>query len=178
MIFALAGRRVDASDAKKPRFPLRNVERVSKAVHSLLVQQGATAMVSSAACGADLIGLSEGGKLGLRRRVVLPFSRTQFRRTSVVDRPGEWGSVYDTVLDEVDALGDLIILGNIGNADPYSLTSRCILDEASALGQEQHESIGAVMVWDGATRGQEDYTTGFGIDARRRGLPVFEIRTV
>ena len=118
MIIALAGRRVDALDASQPRFPLQNVAKVGIAVRALLQQHNATAVVCSAACGADLIGLAEAGKLGLRRRIVLPFGREKFRETSVVDRPGEWGKLYDTVLDEVEAKGDLIVIEVVKAGDP------------------------------------------------------------
>src|ERR1019366_7008755 len=101
MIIALAGRRVDSADAKESRFPLRNVGIVRTRARAALKEIGATALVSSAACGADLIALSEAGKLGLRRRVVLPFERSRFRDTSVTDRPGDWGPLYDQVLDAV-----------------------------------------------------------------------------
>ena len=178
MILALAGRRIDAMDAKPPRFPLQNVDRVREAVHRLLVQEGATAVVSSAACGADLIALVEAGKLGLRRRVVLPFTREKFRESSVVDRPGEWGGLYDAVLNEVDAMGDLVLVGGLDKADAHTTASRLILGQAIALGQERREAVGAVMIWDGASRGTKDYTAEFGGEARKRGLPVFEIVTV
>ena len=178
MILALVGRRVDAKDAKPPRFPLQNVERVGGAVYRLLVQQGATAVVSSAACGADLIGLAEAGRLGVRRRVVLPFSREKFRQTSVIDRPGEWAGLYDAVLDEVDAAGDLVVIRETDKADAYRAASALILGETIAMGEERHEAAGAVMVWDGKSCGNPDYTAEFGAEARRRGLAIFEIMTV
>jgi hypothetical protein len=178
MIIALAGRRVDAIDASPPRFPLKHLDKVSAAVRALLEHLGATAVVSSAACGADLISLSVAGKLGLRRRVVLPFNREKFRETSVVDRPGVWGELYDSILDEVEAFGDLVVLDNLGNDDPYLATSWVILDEAVVLGRERDEPVGAALVWDGVSRGATDYTDKFGAEARRRGLAVFEISTV
>ena len=178
MILALAGRRIDAADSKPPRFPLSNVERVGHAVRDVLAKRGASVVVSSAASGADLIGLVEAGKLGLRRRVILPFDRARFRQTSVVDRPGDWGGIYDQVLDEVEAAGDLLILDGKDGGDPYSLASRFILDETLGLVRELNEAGGAVMVWDGTTQEGEDYTAEFGADARRRGLPVYEIQTL
>ena len=178
MIFALAGRRIDKADSKDPRFPPRNVERVAGALRGLLVERGATIIVSSAACGADLVALKEAGKLGLRRKIILPFDRATFRQSSVVDRPGDWGSIYDEVLDEVDAAGDLITLGRVGNVDPYSTTSERILDEAVRLGRQLEEPAGAVMMWDGTIGEKPDYTADFGVSARRRGLPIFEVRTV
>jgi hypothetical protein len=107
MIIALAGRRVDAPGAKPPRFPLQNVDLVRMRVRVMLEARAAKVVVCSAACGADLIALSEAGSLGLRRRVVLPFDRKRFRDTSVTDRPGGWGPVYDQVLDDVETAGDL-----------------------------------------------------------------------
>jgi len=69
-----------------------------------------------------LIVLSEAGSLGLRRRVVLPFEPKRFRETSVVDRPGDWGTIYDQVIDQVETNGDLVVLGKTDQDDPYAAT--------------------------------------------------------
>src|SRR5664279_3285300 len=139
MILAMAGRRIDGNDADEARFPLRNVGRVSRDVEALFLRQEVNVLVSSAACGADLIGLSEAGKLGRRRRVVLPFSREKFRVESVVDRPGEWGQLFDMILDDVSAMGDLVILPGASAVDPYVATNVAIVEEALALGRELRE---------------------------------------
>lgn len=178
MIIALAGRRVDSADAKELRFPLRNVERVRTRVLAILKEKGATALVSSAACGADLIALSEAGHLGIRRRVILPFERKRFRETSVTDRPGEWGPLYDQVLDAVEAAGDLVILQTASDNEAYSSANRAILDEAVTLAKAVHEPITAVVIWDGASRGAHDLTEEFGAEARKRRLGVREVRTI
>ena len=73
-------------------------------------------VVSSAACGADLLALEQAGGLGLRRRVVIPFDRERFRAGSVVDRPGDWGGLYDSILDAVGAQGDLVVLRDLRTA--------------------------------------------------------------
>jgi hypothetical protein len=177
MILALAGRRIDRPDATDARFPLQNVERVTESVRKLLAERKVTGLVSSAACGADLIALSEAGKLGIRRRVVLPSSREKFRQSSVVDRPGEWGGMYDKVMDELSAAGDVLVLNTGGKGDPYTSVSHTILDEASAMGKEQRQLVDAVMIWDGVQRDNPDYTAEFGTEARRRGMAVLEIKT-
>ncbi len=175
MIIALSGRRVDALQAKQPRFPLQNVDRVRDDVRRLLQDKQATALISSAACGADLIALSEAGSLGLRRKVVLPFERARFRETSVVDRPGDWGALYDQIIDEVAARGDLLVLGKTEDDDPYGATNKVILKEAVALAGQTQEAAGALLIWEGASRGKEDFTESFGAEARKLGLDVFEI---
>ncbi len=175
MIIALSGRRVDALQAKQPRFPLQNVDRVKDEVRRLLQDKQATALISSAACGADLIALSVAGSLGLRRKVVLPFEQERFRETSVVDRPGDWGTLYDQIIDEVEAKGDLLVLGKTEDDDPYGATNKVILKEAVALAGQTQEAAGALLIWEGASRGKEDFTESFGAEARKLGLDVFEI---
>jgi len=178
MIIALAGRRVDAIGATQSRFPLQNVNRVSMAVRALFELHQVTAVVSSAACGADLIGLTEAGKLGLRRRIVLPFDRTKFRAASVVDRPGDWGALYDTILDEVESQNALTIVNTAAHAEPYSMVNGVILADAVSLGREEGEPVNAALVWDVVSRGEQDYTDEFGMKARKLGLAVLEVLTV
>lgn len=176
MIIALAGRRVDAENAKEIRFPLGNAGMVGVRVRELLERERARVVVSSAACGADLIALLEAGRLGLRRRVVLPFTRGRFKETSVTDRPGGWGPLYDRVLDEVE--GDVLVLNVAAVNEAYSAVNRAILDEAVRLGKEAPDEVAAVLVWDGASRGPGDLTESFGEEARKRGLPVLEVKTL
>ena len=71
MIIALAGRRIDRKRAAQRVFPLENVAAVQQRVEDTLRRSGATTLVSSAACGADLVALEAAGALGIRRRVVL-----------------------------------------------------------------------------------------------------------
>ncbi len=177
MIVALAGRRIDSADSTEPRFPLQNVETVRTRIRSLLKEKNAAALVSSAACGADLIALSEAGQLGLKRRVILPFERRRFRQTSVTDRPGDWGPIYDEILDAVEPAGDLVVLKDGMDEEAYAAANQAIFDEALALAQVIHQSVSAVLIWDGVTRGGRDLTAEFGVEARRRGLAVTEIPT-
>ncbi len=94
-----------------------------------------------------------------------------------MDRPGNWGEIYDSILDQAEAEGDLVVLDIQKDSDPYSTTNRAILDEAIALGQESGESVAAFLIWDGVPRGTNDYTREFGAEARRQGLVVFEVST-
>jgi hypothetical protein len=178
MILALAGRRVDAADAKQHRFPAKNIDIVRERIHAMLQTRGAAVLVSSAACGADLLALSEAGKLGLRRRVVLPFDREKFRETSVTDRPGEWGLLYDSVLNEVEKNGDLLIMQLTSDDEAYAEANHAILDEALSIGQQLPDSVTAVLVWDGKSRAEGDLTEEFGGYARKKSIPVVEVMTL
>jgi hypothetical protein len=178
MIVALAGRRIDGADAKESRFPLANLDLVRVRTRTFLEQEHATALVSSAACGADLIALSEAGHLGLRRRVILPFGRERFRETSVIDRPGDWGTLFDQILDEVEAAGDLVVLQAASGEEAYAVANGAILNETMALATASDENAIAILIWDGASRGANDLTEQFGREARKHGLGVKEISTI
>jgi hypothetical protein len=178
MVIALSGRRIDAVDAKESRFPLANVDLVRQRIRSMLKAQGPRALVSSAACGADLIALSEANSVGLASRIVLPSSREHFKQNSVTDRPGDWGEIYDKVMDAASADGNLIFLDQTSPKPNYYSASRAILDEAAALAEKLGTFASAALIWDGVSRGDHDVTEEFGKEARKRGLPVVEVSTL
>jgi hypothetical protein len=178
MILVFAGRRIDAADAKAARFPLASVDRVRKDLEQWLRrrQPSPSAVVGSAACGTDLLVLEEAGRLGIRRRVVLPFNRAAFRASSVVDRPGDWGPLFDAVITTVAAAGDLIELQFSPEDDTaYEQTNLEIFRQAEHLASSAGDAIEALVVWNGETRGSGDVTQAFLEEARRRQWPTFEI---
>jgi hypothetical protein len=184
MIIALAGRRIDAPDATIPRFPLRNVAAVRERLHAFFIDHKVTVLVCSAACGADLLALDVAGKLGIWRRVVLPFEQDQFRATSVADRPGEWGTLFDRIIREIQAQDKFVILSEDGEDNSlFATTNKVILDEALLLARDKsHEQpeklVEAVLVWDGLPRSEGDFTAHFAGEALARGLAITEIATI
>jgi hypothetical protein len=177
-VAALAGRRIDAADATAPRFPLANVDIVRDRLAALLRTEHIEALVCSAACGADLIALNVAGALGLRRRVVLPFASERFRETSVIDRPGDWGPLFDRVIGEIAATGDVVVLGlDEGDDDTYAAANEAILHQAELLADGDPSNVVAVVVWEGGSRGQGDLTEAFATAARARNHPVREVLT-
>jgi hypothetical protein len=177
-IAALAGRRIDAGDAPQPRFPLANVGLVRERLTALLRAERIEGLVCSAACGADLIALDLAGCLRLRRRVVLPFAADRFRASSVTDRPGDWGPLFDRVIGALAATGDVATLGlDPGDDDAYAAANHAILDEAERLAGDDASNVVAVVVWEGGSRGRGDLTEAFANSARARGHPVNEVLT-
>ena len=179
MVVAMAGRRVDPPNAKQTRFPATMLGTVRDRIRKLLSAEKATVLVSSAACGADLLALEAAGELRLQRHVVLPFPRHAFRKASVVDRGGDWGERYDRAIDEVERQGKLLVL-HYSEDDPaaYAATNIAIMDEAEKVAREINEQVSAIGVWDGKSRGQDDYTEQFQKHARERGMSVREILTL
>ena len=160
-------------------FPAENFERVKERISKLLREQKATTLACSAACGADLLALEAAGELRIERRVVLPFPREVFRRTSVVDRPGNWGERYDQVLDDVERQGNLIVLGYSENSEAaYPATNEAILNEGARIARATNQPLTAIVVWNGKSRGQGDLTEHFQQHAQKRHLTIEEVRTL
>lgn len=168
-VVAVAGRRVDAPGGPV-RFPAERVGAVRERLRdrlSALAREGARALVASAACGADLLALDEADRLGLRLRVVLPFEPARFRTVSVVDRPGDWGPIFDRLVEEVRRRGDLVVLAARVNGDmAFLAATEAILQEALALtrdaaGLARPDLVAALVVWDGVSRGEDDVTAAF-----------------
>ena len=96
----------------------------------------------------------------------------------MVDRPGDWGSLYDDVISTVKAV-DLVVLGTTGDPDDaYARVTQAIVEEAVTIGRERGESVVAVSVWEGKPRGAGDITAQFVAAARKRGIPVEQVLTL
>lgn len=190
-VVALAGRRIDAPGADPARFPLENVAEVRERIRALLLEQRAQGLACSAACGADLLALEAAESLGLRRRVVLPFPPERFREGSVIDRPGEWGAVFDRLVAALEGTDDLIVLDDhdVQGDAVYTAANHAILRAALELAREpggaasappagaERAEVLAVIVWEGRPRGDDDVTAQFAAAARGMGLPVREVLT-
>jgi hypothetical protein len=148
-------------------------------IRETLSTQQASVLVSSAACGADLLALEVATRLGTRRRIVLPFPRDIFRKTSVVDRPGDWGAQYDWILEDVERAGDLLVLGyRDGDPNAYTAANEAILNEAASLGSSSDRRVIALIVWDGQSRGPDDITENFLREADRRRIETHQVLTL
>jgi hypothetical protein len=178
MIFALAGRRIDLPDAGAARFPLRNVDLVRHRLRALFTPHRDATLICSAACGADLLALETAGALGWRRLVILPFDRDRFRETSVIDRPGDWGALYDRVLDQVTQAGGLRTRSAPAVEWAYESAASLILDEAARLAAGCSEDPAAVVVWDGREHPPGDFSMRFADAARARGMTVLSVSTL
>ena len=179
MIAALAGRRIDAPDTEEKRFPLKRRAAVRRKLLRFFKENNVTELVSSAACGADLLALAAAKKLKIRQRIILPFERERFRETSVTDRPGYWGKLFDEICYEVERQGNLIVLENYKDEKKaYSAVTTEILNLAESLKENSgNEEILAVAVWEGKAKDEKDETAAFIKKAKARNIEVEEILT-
>ena len=185
-VVALTGRRIDAAGAASPRFPLDHTSLVQERIRTVLRDTKAGMLVSSAACGADLLALEAARELGLCMRVILPFAREQFRETSVVDRPGDWGVLFDRLMDTAEREGAVCQLEvGLDKHDAYIRVVDTILDVAADCANRTRKGeiadvpgiVTAAAVWDGQSRGSRDVTGAFLQGAHDRGITVRDVYT-
>ena len=107
-----------------------------------------------------------------------PFAPERFRETSVTDRPGDWGPLFDRIIGEVRADGDVVVLGlDEGDDATYAAANEAILNEAEALAGGELAQVVAIIVWEGRSRGEGDLTEAFANLARARRHPVRVVLT-
>jgi hypothetical protein len=180
-VMVAAGRRVDAPGATEPRFPPGNVELVRGRIEKLLEGERPLATVSAAACGADLLLLQASIRLErekeiptVRRTILLPSSPEEFRKSSVTDRPGDWGTIYDEVLKH----STVQVLNLPPGDEGYLQANLHLLKEAESIAKTANTRVVAVVIWNGKSRGNDDVTAHFLDEAGRRGIPTIGILTL
>jgi hypothetical protein len=177
-VLALAGRRIDAPGAEERRFPPENEAMVAVRIRNMMVSAASQAVVCSAASGADILALEGAAQLGLGQRVVLPFSRHQFRAASVADRGEDWGLRFDAILQQMQSKDILELNLQGGNNEAYATVNSKIIDEAVGWASPTGRRALAMVVWNGFSRGATDLTDEFRRVAVERKLEVIPLPTL
>ena len=173
-VIVAAGRRVDAPDAQSARFPPGNVDVVRKRIRQVFSREKPIALVCSGACGADLLALQVAGERHMKRYVLLGAEPGEFRKTSVTDRPGNWGKLFDQALKT----SNVEVLKVPEGQEGYLDTNLKLLDRAEALAKQFGTSLEALVIWNEESRGADDVTDHFLQQAKLRKMPVTQISTL
>ena len=176
MIVAIAGRRIDAANAEEPRFPLAMVDSVKRRLINCFSTFKVTHVIGSGACGADLLAMEAAQDLEIPGTMVLPFEADTFKFTSVTDRPGNWGAIYDRISRELKKSNQLIELDFVpDDPEAYRRTNFHILDHALKIASQPgknpsvvtpHELL-ALIVWEGQPKNVDDTTYHFMLEAQK-----------
>lgn len=181
MVIALAGRRISDHSSEVIRFPLENVEKVRDSLQTFFASIRPKVLVSSGACGADLLALDVAGSMGILRSMVLPFDPAIFQTTSVTDRPGEWGPLFDKICREVAQEEKMQVQGYAKNDEAkYRKINIDILQRAETLAEKYGvtKKLMAVIVWEGKPKRSDDMTADFKNQALKRNFEIREISTL
>jgi len=178
MIVPFAGRRVDPLDAEFTRFPLENIGLVKDRFRDFFLSHTPSMLISSGACGTDLLAQEVAGELQIERMMILPFSIKVFRKTSVTDRPGDWGLLYDRIVLELEKKEKITRLNySEKDKDAYEKTNLEILNQADRIKKNENDVI-ALVAWEGQKKESDDATAHFMQAARERKFQVMEIKTI
>jgi hypothetical protein len=79
---------------------------------------------------------------------------------------------------EVKAADDLVILKELPEEEAYVAANTGILDAAGTLAEDAGNTVTAVLIWNGESRGTDDITEMFGKEARKRGWRVVDVSTL
>ena len=180
-VLAAAGRRID--DA---HFPKGNETEVAKAVRSALNDHRPALIVASAACGADILVLEAARDLRIPTRIVLPFSVRAFRERSVENCEGNWASRYDALLiDRRREDGSLLLLATRDPASDeeataayHQVTDRLIEEVGESVRRDKGAKGGALVVWDGVRKDENDESGYFLDRARAQRFRIIEVSTL
>jgi len=178
IIVALAGRRIDPPNPETERFPARNIERVRRDIYQELKKRRARWLVSSAAAGADLLAIKAATDLGIASRIILSPSVREFARMSVEHQGPYWTQEFENAVSAIAPDNIFCIPAQPAIADTFRSINERILSDAIALSVSGPDELVCFAVWDGDTRGKDDFTADFVQRAATRGLPVTHINTV
>jgi hypothetical protein len=184
VIVAVAGRRIDAADAAVAHFPLANRRLVARRIGAALQRLDATAVVASAACGADLLALDAAECRGMRRRIILPYAEEWFLEDSVLDRPGRWAGAFRAQCAAARGANDLVVLDEArGSDDAFRAVNEAIVAEGLRLAEhaspaDPAAALAVLIVWEGSPRGPDDLTAHLRERMRHLGAQVVEVSTV
>jgi hypothetical protein len=114
--------------------------------------------------------------------MILPFDAHTFRSTSVTDREGNWGILFDSIHDELNKKGNVIILNlTKDDKDAYEKTNVAIIKTADALFKDREifdtasEKKVALIIWEGTPKNSNDTTNHFKQLATKSGYTIEEI---
>jgi MAP3K TRAFs-binding domain len=148
-VAVFAGHMLDAPGRPKPRFPITAAESVRERMKAWLATKAIRFSFSSAACGSDLIFLTEAQKAGVETHVVLPFAASHFIETSVRGGGKYWVSAFERALEKVASLTILNDEVADEKSSVYDFTNRMVAAKARLLASTLDLQVKALAVWDG-----------------------------
>ncbi len=160
-VLALAGRLIDPADAVEERFPLASEDRVRNDMAEVFREYRIQLIVSSAACGADLLALDVAREMSVPSLVVLPQPKARFRLESVSGRPGSWTPIFDLIIEDATQRGCLLTIRPPASESPYRAATREIIRQARRAAASRRAPLVAIAVWEGKERGKDDHTAAF-----------------
>ena len=176
MLLAHAGNRIDSDGRTAPRFPEAQVAVVTAVVGRLLDDLRPSAVVSSAANGADLVVLTEAQRLGISTHVVLPLPVRDFRIQSVETTNARWVESYERVLDVASTTkGSSVEMMDLGEDAAWYLAGNGLILDIARHHAADGEAVVALTVRPPEGEDPPSATDDFARRASAAGLTVLTL---
>lgn len=169
MILLYAGRR-PGTDA----FPDANVGRVCERIGEVVETINPSAVVGSAAAGADLLVLKNAVCRSIPAHVLVAGDREAFRAGSVADKGGSWVRCYDALLGHPGVTLQQVPLTATPD-ESYRAVTNALGAQAERVAAGHGEEIAVLAVSELPAAGTLDHTEELVEAQRRAGRRVLRI---
>jgi hypothetical protein len=146
LIIVYAGSQVDEPDREVPRLPASAEADLLVRLRGLIQSLNPSLMVGALAAGADILFARAALAEGIPVRAILPFSREDFRKTSVESRGEPWTGQYDRILSNSKVQ---LVEGNHSvedSAELFAAHNLTILDNATSIAEATGERVWVIAV--------------------------------
>lgn len=172
-IVVCSGHMFDRVGRKQPRFPYALEERVRQEIRRKLALMEAQVGFSSLACGTDMLFaealLERGGEVN----IVLPFSKSDFKRASVDFVPDPTlGERFEKILANAATVTVLNEFGEAKDGAAYEYCNQALKGLALLKGQFLGIDVMPLAVWDGRKGDGRGGTQNFVEYWEKRGSKV------
>jgi hypothetical protein len=115
-------------------------------------------------------------EIDVRTHVVLPFDPARFRRSSVDDRPGDWGWRFDRAIDRAAKANTLVVMDlSVDDDLAYSVATHRLVSLASEISGGRDVVAISVAESDAQPRSAPDATAEFRRLSLERGFRLVDI---
>lgn len=169
MIILYAGVQADEAGRASPRLPETSENDLLIRLKGLLQSLQPSRMVGALASGSDILFARAALSEGIPLRIVLPFAKEDFRRTSVEPRGERWLTHFDRVVSNtaVDLVeGDCPVEETVEAFNEHNLT---MLDDARALVEGTDERVWVITIRPAPDPGVPTVTDNLVLQAEERG---------
>lgn len=178
MIIVYAGSQVDEPGRAIPRLPADAGAELTLRLRGLIQSLRPSLVIGALASGADILFARAALAEGTPVRIVLPFGRDDFRRTSVESRGEPWTGHYDGILvnENVD-----VIEGSQETdeaAETFIAHNLTILDNASTIAEATGQRVWVVTVRPRPAPGSSTVTDDLVNRAEDRGYLTLDLGPV
>ncbi len=178
MIILYAGVQADEAGRAAARLPEGSEDELLTRLKGLLQSLQPSRLVGALASGSDILFARAALSEGIPLRVLLPFAKEDFRRTSVEPRGARWLAHFDRIVSDaaVDLIeGDRPVQETVEVFNEHNLA---MLDDAGSLVEGTDERVWVVAIRPTPDPGAPTVTDNLVLRAEERGHFVFDLAPI